>query len=308
MKRWISSLCALGLALTLSALPNAARADHDLKLSEVDITSFGETLEFHVGAENLFDPASGEGTRVRVGVTYLGFLINAQGGVDSAALEIFQHGQINADLTYVGRIRTSFGIGSDPDVDPELDAFDASIQVITQDGVSIDLANRTLTLTEGSLGVIKLTRDRALNEEYVLIVRILDSNAKVTFGIDEAVSFYLGASLRGLGYRMKDYVNGETFHGLELGGVGGEAGLSFRLAPMTTLELGVGGDADVSFGESDGFAVQSDTNAYGVIRLNVKAQGWGFQLSADGGYRATHDTGLDDSTGTPYIGSRAAFS
>ena len=183
-----------------------------------------------------------------------------------------------------------------------------AVGVFAQDGLEIDVEHSAITISQGQLGVVKFSRDRAMNEEHVFIVRLLDSRAKVIMGTQsDTAAFYIGAALRGLGYRMKDYVQGSTFHGFELAGVGGELGALFRISENSTLELGGGADIDVSFGSSNGAAVQSDMNAYGTARYVLRGRSMSFQLSADGGYRFSGDTGNGAGTGAPYVGTRMAL-
>jgi len=284
---------------------SVARADHGVEeLYGASYGAFGRTVEVNVGTEHVWG-ANGADARVMVGVEYLGYPVGASVG---NLLEALLLGTIDLNLEYIGRVRADMAVGTGLDGEAGVDAFNVSVGIYARSGLEIDVENPSITISEGQLGVVRFSRDRAMNEEHVFIVRLLDSRAKMIMGgSNDAAAFYIGAALRGLGYRMKDYVEGETFHGAELAGLGGELGALFRISEHSTLELGVGGDADAALGVSDGFAFQTDLNAFGVARYTFQSRGVAFQVSADGGYRYSHDTGNGSGTGAPFVGTRLAL-
>jgi HEAT repeat protein len=148
-----------------------------------------------------------------------------------------------------------------------------------------------------------------LLEDALFIYTDIAVGRHLRLGQDRAWSASLG--LRGgedddihamqLGYKKVDYADADTFRGLRFA----SSVLRFEWSLLGGKRLGwglvAGGEADICIGGSDGFALQSDMEAYGELGYTRPTEHTSLRVAARAGVRAAWDSGNDTFESDPYV-------
>lgn len=138
---------------------------------------------------------------------------------------------------------------------------------------------------------IEMFREFRVGHDFGVEVKPIAIRAGVAVPQGSGFTFLAVLAADALGYKMVDYLKGETFHGLKAIEASAEISEMLRLGGSHSfVSIVLGGSGDLAVGDSDGFAVQSDVRGYLAARLDLNEF---VRFYTEGGLRYSADTGND---------------
>ena len=117
----------------------------------------------------------------------------------------------------------------------------------------------------------RVTRDIRLDRSIGVRVSVVGIQLGTVRTQSEHTALYAQVAADAIGYKMAAHVSSlGTFHGMHIAGLGAEAGAAFLVNENFTVRLALGGNADLNLGgNTNGFSVQSDMDAYLAVKADI---------------------------------------
>jgi hypothetical protein len=165
------------------------------------------------------------------------------------------------------------------------------IPVSTQSSFANDMTGGPF----GDVRVLETTveRDIRINKSLGVNIKVAGIKASGALAEGRGLYFLAGLAVDALGYKYRNYENGSDFHGAKLAGLEASVGQGIVFNESFSITAMLVGKADVAFGGSNGFAVQSDMSTYAQLDVTLFEI---FSLFIRGGFEVNFDTGNGNTT------------